>query len=235
MFELFQYYPFLLKGIYWTLLISSLSIVGGSIVGMLVALLRVSPSRTLRFVGTIYVDFFRTTPLIVQLIWIYYALPVLTGINLTEIQAGGIGMILYSAAYMAEIFRAGILSIEKGQFEAAMALGMTRAKLLLRIVLPQAVIRMIPAIANVFISKVKDSSLVSVIGVPELLRQASVMGEFTALRMESLTIAAMLYFCMTFPLTRLSDWLHERFSGVQRKGATMNADTQALAGAGRAL
>jgi len=163
--ELAQYYPFILKGVYWTLLISAVSIVGGSVVGMGVALLRVSGSAVLRTAGVIYVDFFRTTPLLVQLVWFYYAFPVLIGVNLTEIQAGLIGIVLYSAAYLAEIFRAGILSIEKGQREAAAALGMTSLKVMTRVVLPQAIIRMLPAIANVFISKVKDSSIVSVIGV----------------------------------------------------------------------
>jgi polar amino acid transport system permease protein len=210
--ELAQYYPFLLKGVYWTLLISAVAIVGGSVVGMSVALLRVSGSATLRSIGVIYVDFFRTTPLLVQLVWFYYAFPVLIGVNLTELQAGLVGIVLYSAAYLAEIFRAGILSIEKGQREAAAALGMAPLKVMTRVVLPQALIRMLPAIANVFISKVKDSSIVSVIGVTELLRQASITGEFTGLRMQALTIAALLYFCITFPLTRITDWLHARFS-----------------------
>lgn len=214
--ELSQYYPFLLKGVYWTLLISALAIVGGSLLGMVIALMRVSPYRPLRWFAVVYVDFFRTTPLIVQLIWFYYAFPILIGVWLSEIEAGCLSMVLYAAAYLAEIFRAGILSIERGQREAAMALGMTSVNVMVRIVLPQAIIRMIPAIANIFISKVKDSSLVSVIGVPELLRQASAMGEFTALRMESLTIAAMLYFCMTYPLSKLTDWLHERFISAER-------------------
>jgi len=224
--ELSQYYPFLLKGVGWTLVLSAISIVGGSVVGIVIALMRVSSFRALSFAGVVYVDFFRTTPLVIQLIWFYYAFPILAGVRLTEIEAGCIAMVLYSAAYLAEIFRAGILSIEKGQREAALALGMNEAYVMLRIVFPQAFIRMIPAIANIFISKVKDSALVSVIGVPELLRQASVMGEFTALRMESLTIAAMLYFCLTYPLSKGSDWLHRRLTSTELKSSDAGLDEQ---------
>lgn len=230
-FELSQYYPFLLKGLYWTLLIGVVSIVGGSVLGMLVALARVSRFRIARFVGTIYVDFFRTTPLIVQLVWFYYAFPILAGIRLNEIEAGLVAMTLYSAAYLAEVFRAGILSVERGQREAALALGMHHGQMMVRIVLPQAVYRMLPAIANVFISKVKDSAIVSAIGVPELLRQASIMGEFTALRMESLTLAAVLYFCLTYPLSKATDVLHLRVGMADAGGA----DTARAGDPGRRL
>ena len=209
--ELSQYYPFLLKGVYWTLFLSAVSIVGGSAVGMVVALLRVSPIR----------------PLLVQLIWFFYAFPILIGARLSALEAGCLAMVLYAGAYLAEVFRAGILSVEKGQTEAALALGMRSHQVLSRIVLPQAVVRMIPALTNIFISKIKDSSLVMVIGVPEIMRQASSMGEFTSLRMESLTIAAGLYFCITFPLSRLTDWAHHRFSTAdapQRKSGARRSD-----------
>lgn len=218
--ELFQYYPFLLKGMGWTLLISVTAIVGGSLIGLLIALFRVSRFRVLRAIGVVYVDFFRTTPLLVQLVWFYYAFPILAKVQLTEIEAGLMAMTLYSAAYLAEIFRAGIVSVEKGQHEAAAALGMRRITAMWRIIIPQGIVRMIPAIANIFVSKVKDSALVSTIGVPELLRQASVMGEFTALRMESLTIAALLYFCMTYPLSKATDALHRRLSSTERRSAS---------------
>lgn len=214
--ELAQYWPFLLKGVGWTFMISIVAIIGGSCIGMVIALCRVSRFSLLRTVGVIYVDFFRTTPLLVQLVWFYYAFPILAQVRLSEIEAGLITMTLYSAAYLAEIFRAGILSVERGQHEAAAALGMTPFRVMWRIVIPQGLVRMLPAIANIFIAKVKDSALVSTIGVPELLRQASVMGEFSALRMESLTIAALLYFCMTYPLSKGTDLLHRRFSDPAR-------------------
>ncbi len=218
--ELSQYWPFLLKGVGWTFLISIIAIIGGSVLGLGVALMRVSPFWILRSICVVYVDFFRTTPLLVQLVWFYYAFPIVTKISLSEIEAGIMAMTLYSAAYLAEIFRAGILSVEKGQHEAAAALGFRPATTMWRIVLPQGIVRMIPAIANIFISKVKDSALVSTIGVPELLRQASVMGEFTALRMESLTIAALLFFCMTYPLSLGTNLLHKRFSSTERRPST---------------
>jgi polar amino acid transport system permease protein len=215
--ELTQYYPYMLKGVWWTLYISAWSIAVGSVLGMLAALMRVSSYRVLNWIAAFYVDLFRTTPLLVQLIWFFYAFPIVIGMRLSEMQAGLLAMVLFTGAYLSETFRGGIVSVEKGQTDAGLALGMTRLKLMWRIVIPQAVIRMIPEIANHFVSRIKDSSLVSVIGVPEILRQASQMGEFSAMKMEALTIAAILYFCITFPLTQLTDWLHKRFSSTDTK------------------
>src|SRR5438128_175183 len=115
-------YPFLLQGLRWTVQISLVGMVGGSLLGLFISLGRISHRRMLGYPAALYVDFFRTTPLLIQLVWIYYALPILIGHSLSSIEAGELGMSLYSAAFLAEIFRPGILSIPRGQTEAALAL-----------------------------------------------------------------------------------------------------------------
>ena len=179
---------------------------------MLAALARISGIRLLDWIATIYVDFFRTTPLLVQLVWIYFALPILIGQSLSGVQAGALGLSLYAGSYLAEIIRAGILSVERGQSEAALALGMTYAQVMRRIVLPQAVVRMLPPIASTFISLIKDSSLASIVSVPELMRQTQALASFTQRNMESLTVAAFLYFGLTYPLSLVVNYLHRRFA-----------------------
>ena len=178
---------------------------------MLAALARISGVRPLGWIASIYVDFFRTTPLLVQLVWIYFALPILIGESLDGVQAGALGMSLYAGSFLAEIIRAGILSVERGQSEAALALGMTSAQVMRRIILPQAVVRMLPPIASTFISLIKDSSLASIVSVPELMRQSQALASFTQRNMEALTVAAILYFGLTYPLSLLVNALHRRF------------------------
>src|SRR5581483_1075158 len=153
--ETLKYFPFLLDGLIWTIQISIIAIIGGSVLGVLAALARISGIRPLGWIASIYVDFFRTTPLLVQLVWIYFALPILIGESLDGVQAGALGMSLYAGSFLAEIIRAGILSVERGQSEAALALGMTSAQVMRRIILPQAVVRMLPPIASTFISLIK--------------------------------------------------------------------------------
>lgn len=207
-------YPFLLQGLRWTIQISLVGMVGGSVLGLFIGMARLS-HWLIRYPATLYVDFFRTTPLLIQLIWIYYALPVLVGHSLSSIQAGELGMSLYSAAYLAEIVRAGILSIPRGQREAALALGMNRWQAMRRIMLPQAVVRMLPPIASIFISLIKDSSIASIVSVPELLWQGETLGTMTFLPMEALTIVALMYLCMTYPLSILVNFLHRRLMGTR--------------------
>ncbi len=144
-------------------------------------------------------------------IWIYYALPIMTGKSLTAFVAGSIGLSLYAGSFLSEIFRAGILSVERGQTEAALALGM-KSQAMRRVILPQAVTRMLPPIGSSLITLVKDSALLSVISVPELMRQSETLASLTFRRMEVLTVAAFIYFAMTYPLSRGVDYLHRRFA-----------------------
>jgi polar amino acid transport system permease protein len=195
-----------------TIQVSLIAMVFGLLIGVLVALVRIAQVPVINGIATLYVDFFRSTPVLAQLIWIYYALPIITGKSLTAFVAGAIGMSLYAGSFLSEIFRAGILSIERGQTEAALALGMSKSQAMRRIILPQAVTRMLPPIGSSLITLVKDSALLSVISVPELMRQSETLASLTFRRMEVLTVAAFIYFAMTYPLSRGVDYLHRRFA-----------------------
>lgn len=210
--EVLQYSNFLLVGIRWTITISLIGIFGGSIVGFIAALAKLSSVKILNKISSLYIDFFRTTPLLVQLVWIYYALPLLIGYSFDGITAGAIGMSLYAGSFIAEIIRAGILSISKSQTEAALALGMTNKQAMVRIVLPQAIVRMLPPLGSTYLTMVKDSSMASVIGVPELVRQANALGSFTLRRMEVLTVAALIYFIIVYPLSLVVNQLYKKFA-----------------------
>jgi polar amino acid transport system permease protein len=210
--ETLTYLPFLLKGVRWTIEISLISLVVASVIGCLAAFARLSRFVALRGVATLYVDFFRTTPLLVQLIWIYYALPILLGISLTSVQAGVMGLSLYTGSFLAEIVRAGILSVEPGQRDAAHALGLTALQTMRRIIMPQALIRMLPALTGAFMNLIKDSSLTSVVAVPELMRQTQVVSSYIQRNMEPLMVAAVIYFCLTYPLARFASHLHRRLA-----------------------
>jgi len=195
-----------------TVQVSLVAMVGGMAIGLVVALLRIARVPVLNGLASLYVDFFRSTPVLAQLIWIYYALPILTGQSLTAFVAGSLGLSLYAGSFFSEIFRAGILSIERGQSEAALALGMTRAQAMRRVILPQAMVRMLPPIGSSLITLVKDSALLSIISVPELMRQSETLASLTFRRMEVLTVAAVVYFGLTYPLSRAVDYLHRRYA-----------------------
>jgi polar amino acid transport system permease protein len=195
-----------------TIQVSLVAMVGGMAIGLVVALLRIARVPVLNGLASLYVDFFRSTPVLAQLIWIYYALPILTGQSLTAFVAGSLGLSLYAGSFFSEIFRAGILSIERGQSEAALALGMTRAQAMRRVILPQAMVRMLPPIGSSLITLVKDSALLSIISVPELMRQSETLASLTFRRMEVLTVAAVVYFGLTYPLSRAVDYLHRRYA-----------------------
>jgi polar amino acid transport system permease protein len=195
-----------------TVQVSLVAMLGGMAIGLVVALVRIAHVPVADQAAALYVDFFRATPVLTQLIWIYYALPILTGQSLTAFVAGAIGLSLYAGSFLAEIFRAGILSVERGQAEAALALGMSRVQAMRRIILPQAITRMLPPIGSSLITLVKDSALLSIISVPELMRQSETLASLTFRRMEVLTIAAVAYFALTYPLSRMVDYLHRRFA-----------------------
>jgi len=202
----------LLSGIVLTIQVSFIAMVFGLLIGVIVALVRIARVPVVNGIATLYVDFFRATPVLAQLIWIYYALPIITGRSLTAFVAGSIGLSLYAGSFLSEIFRDGILSVERGQSEAALALGMSKSQAMRRVILPQAVTRMLPPIGSSLITLVKDSALLSVISVPELMRQSETLASLTFRRMEVLTVAAFIYFAMTYPLSRGVDYLHRRFA-----------------------
>jgi polar amino acid transport system permease protein len=147
-----------------------------------------------RWLAVVVVEFCRNTPIHVLIIWVHYALPELTGIKTTAVISSVVALVIQSTGYLAEEYRAGIESIDKGQYEAAKSLGMTYARLMVRIVLPQAVVRMIPGIINQLVVLFKSTSVVSIIAVPDLMYQANVIVNDTYLAMQTYTLVALTYF-----------------------------------------
>lgn len=175
----------------------------GLLVGLLAGLAKLAPWRPLRWLATAYIEIFRCTPLLVQLVWFYYALPILAGIDLSAVTAAVLALSLYGGSFYAEIIRGGIVSIETGQSEAASALGMTPLQAMRRIILPQALKRMVPPLMNQSIIQFKNTSLVSVLAVPDLLYQGQVVAHDTYRPLEIYTMVALIYFAVLAPLTLL--------------------------------
>ena len=179
--------------------------------GLVLALLRLSPLRVVRSGTTGFVEFFRATPLILQIYWIFYVLPAAFDIQLSEFATALLGLSLNVSSFNSETFRAGIQSIRPGQWNAALALGMTKPQVLRKIVLPQATIRVLPALASTWVSLFKDTSLVSIIAVAELSYVSLKIRSETYRVLEVLTAMAALYCLMGYPQAKLVDWLHRRY------------------------
>ncbi|ABC30486.1 cystine ABC transporter permease [Hahella aquimaris] len=201
--------PFLLKGAGYTVGLSLGGMFFGLILGFTLAMMRLSSFRALDWTARVYISFFRGTPLLVQLFMIYYGLPQL-GVRLEPLTAALIGFSLNMAAYAAEILRAAIASIDRGQWEAAASIGMTRTQTLYRTILPQAARTALPPLGNSFISLVKDTALAATIQVPELFRQAQLI---TARTFEIFTMylaAALIYWVLASVLAHLQNRLEAR-------------------------
>jgi len=203
-----EVFPFLLKGALWTVIFSASSEVIGILFGLTTAIIRVTKIKVLSQIAVIYVDFFRGTPLLMQIIFVYYALPYV-GINLPAPVAGIVALSINSGAYVSEIFRAGIESIDKGQIEAARSLGLSYMQAMRYVVIPQTMKRVLPPLTNEFVALIKDSSLLSVIAISELMRTAKEMMTWK-MNPSSLTAAAILYLIITIPLTRLVSYLEKK-------------------------
>jgi His/Glu/Gln/Arg/opine family amino acid ABC transporter permease subunit len=176
------------------LLVTVAALAVGLVIGLVVALGRMSRRRWLYAPATVYIEVFRNTPALVQLIWVYYCLPILTGINMNAPISCTLALAVNGAAYIAEIIRGGIQGVDRGQVEAARTLGMSYAQTLRKIVLPQAFRRMIPPFVNESVSLLKFSSLVSVLGVADLTYQAQVLSTTTFRPIEIFTFLALVYF-----------------------------------------
>ena len=180
--------------------------------GIVVASLRLYAWAPLRAIVTAYVELFRNLPLILLVYWAFYVLPIATDVGLSPFATGLAALALNVTAYNAETFRAGIGSIRRGQLEAAMALGMSRAQAVRRIVLPQAVRRILPVLASTWVSLFKDTSLVSVIAVPELAYVAMQIRAQTFRVLEMLTAMAAIYWLLGYPQAKLVDWIQRRYA-----------------------
>jgi His/Glu/Gln/Arg/opine family amino acid ABC transporter permease subunit len=193
--------PFLLEGLYLTLLISFLALVISMGLGLMVAVARLSGSRVVTFLAATYVELFRDTPVLVQLFWVYYVLPILLGIQISAFAAAVTGLTLHSAAFLGEIYRAGIQSVPVGHREAAKVLGLTSWQSFTRIVLPQAVRTVLPPMVNNLVDLIKLSSLASVFAVGEITRKATELSASTFRPLEIFTFVAILYFFVCWPLS----------------------------------
>ncbi|MBV9735587.1 MAG: amino acid ABC transporter permease [Acidisphaera sp.] len=175
----------------------------GLVLGLLVGLGRLARSRLISLPLIAYIEAFRCTPLLVQIVWFYYALPVILGLQIPPVTAATLCLSLYTGAFYAEIFRGGIVSIEPGQWDAARALGLPRWPMMRLVILPQAMRRMIPPFMNQSITQLKNTSLVSTIAVPDLLYQGQLITADTYRPLETYTVVALIYFALLFPTTML--------------------------------
>ena len=207
---LLRYAPLFWRGVLVTLAYTAGTISLGLIVGLLVGMGRLSKSKLLNFPLIAFIEAFRCTPLLVQIVWFYYALPVLIGIQIPAVVAAVLTLSCYTGAFYAEIFRGGIISIERGQWDAARALGLRPWTMMRLVILPQAVMRMIPPFVNQSITQLKNTSLVSTIAVPDLLYNGMLVTADTYRPLEVYTVVAIIYFVLLFPSTMLAQWYERR-------------------------
>lgn len=203
--------PMLVKGLQVTLYIFLIAIILGFLIGLVIALLRLAPLKILNWIAKAYVDAIRGTPFIVQLFFIYFGLNSLQVISLDNTTAGIITVAINAGAYFAEIIRAGIQSIDKGQTEAARSIGFTSAQTMRYIVLPQAFRRMLPTITNQSIISLKDTSLLSVIGIADLTQQGQIQASATFEAFKIWLAVGIIYFIIIYLLTLLANFVERRF------------------------
>ena len=204
--------PVLLRGLVVTVELWVLAIVLGLALGLVVSFARVSGKAWLNGPAIAYVEVFRNTPVLVQLIWFYYAFPIVLGQQLSPFTAAVLGLTLNTSAYCAEIFRGGIVSMEHGQWEAAKAIGMTRAMTMRRVILPQVLKRMLPAFTNRAIELAKVTSLASLLAVNEMMYQGRLLSSTYYRPLEILTVVALFYFLLIYPGSYLSARLERRLA-----------------------
>ena len=207
---------FLASGVGVSLLLAVLSGATSLATGFIVALLRLYGPRWLKPAVVLYIDSMRAIPVLVVLVWTFFALPIVTGLTMPPFFAALLGLTIHLAAYAAEIVRAGIESVRPGQTRAALALGMSRSQILLRTVLPQAIVRMLPAFGSLLSITIKDTAIASVIAVPELMRQSETVAGQSFQPIEVYTFAMLVYFAMLFPVTRGVDLFYRRVAHLGR-------------------
>lgn len=205
---LLKYYTFYIEGIKITLLLALLTIVFGTLLGLVICIFKISKYKILRAIASIYIEIIRGTPLLVQLIIIHYGFR----INITEITSATIALCINSAAYIAEIIRAGIISINKGQMEAARSLGMNHFQSMRLIIIPQAIKNILPALANEFVVLIKESAIVSYIGLADIMYKANQIRSLTYLTLEPLLVAALIYFIITFTISKFIHYFERKLN-----------------------
>ena len=207
-----KYYPVYLSGLWGTLWISAVTVLSGALLGMIVALMRMSRSKVLRAVSSAYVEVLRGTPILLQLYFFWIGLPKLVPFELSDTQCIVIALAVNASAFISEIIRAGIAAVDKGQWEAARSIGLSETHVMTHVILPQAVKNILPALCNEFISTVKGTSLASVFFVGELMTSFKTVQSATFLALQSLTIAGIIYFLLNYVLSRLLKVIERRLT-----------------------
>ena len=206
-----------LRGLGGTLWISAVVLLLGCVLGLFVSLTRMSKFKPVRWLGDLYVEILRGTPVLLQLYFFWIGLPkLLPALELSDTQCILVALIINASAYISEIFRAGIDAVDFGQFEAARSLGMTESHLMAKIILPQAIKNILPALGNEFISTIKGTSLASVFFIGELMTAQKTIQSATFLALESLTIAGIIYFILSVGLSKLLAVLERRLRASDR-------------------
>jgi len=205
-----RFVPLFLDGVKMTILLTLASVLVGVVLGLIAALMKMSRNMLLRFIASTYVEIIRGTPLLVQIFLIYFGISQLTGLNIPEFPAAVMALSINSGAYVAEIIRAGIQAVDRGQTEAAYSLGMNHSMTMRYIVIPQAVKNILPALVNEFVTLIKESSVMSVIGLVELTRTSDLIRAKTYMSFEPLLVIALLYFVMTFTLSKIMGVVERR-------------------------
>lgn len=219
------YWPMFLRGAWTTLYISMIGTISGFFIGLLMGIIRTIPTpkkssnlkgfflKLINFIISAYVEIFRGTPMIVQAMVIYYGTPLLTGYQLDKFVAAMFIVAVNTGAYMSEIVRGGIVSIDKGQFEAAHAIGMNHVQTMIHVVLPQVIRNILPATGNEFVINIKDTSVLNVIAVTELYYNTNSIAGSTFSYFEPFFITSVIYFVMTFSITRILRFIERKIDG----------------------
>jgi polar amino acid transport system permease protein len=209
-------WQYLVEGLGVTLLLSLLTVACSMMLGFAVGLARCYGPAWLRWPLMFYIDSMRAIPVLVVLVWTYFAFPILTGVTLPPFWAALVALTAHIAAYVAEIVRAGITSVRPGQTRAALALGLSREQTVREIVLPQAVVRMLPAFGSIISITIKDTAIAAVIAVPEYMKQSETVAGQSFHPFEVFTVAAVVYFTILFPITRVVDMIYVRLAHLGR-------------------
>jgi His/Glu/Gln/Arg/opine family amino acid ABC transporter permease subunit len=222
-----QYRVWLFEGVILTLKIAVVSMVLAMVFGLLIALLRMSPIWPVRTLASLYISIFRAIPPLVFILWMYYGVTLVTGLNIEAFWSGVICLTLQYAAWLAEIYRAGLQAIDKGQREAALSTGLSRTRAFAKVIWPQAWRIIIPPMANNFVGIIKDSSLVGIIGLNELMRQSQIAVSLTFRPFELYTAAMVIYIVLTLAIARMASFLE------QRAARSLNVQVRRMPGSGR--
>jgi len=207
---------YLLGGLGVTLALSAVTVLASLLLGTGIGIARVFGPAWLRLPLILYIDSMRAVPVLVVLVWTFFAVPILSGLSLPPFWAAVVALTVHIAAYVAEIVRAGIESIRPGQVRAGLALGMSRAEVVRKIILPQAVVRMLPAFGSIVSITIKDTAIATVIAVPEYMKRSETLAGQSYHPIEVFTFAMIVYFLILFPVTRLIDVAYRRVAHLGR-------------------